>query len=305
MPTDNLKKKYVFLGDLNSVNVELIAKSHTKLRNKVNYILIGNRSKIQLYLKRIKSVLPLNEILDPLSFNNYKKNFLNIFNVDDTSKENYKNLLNQINISNRISNYTKHDLITMPINKSLFKKKIKFNGMTEYLGKLNNKKTVMLMHGENFSVVPYTTHIELKKVKSYLKKNLIIEFLNNLNEFISLKKYNLNFKYIKFLCHNPHCGENETLGKDDLNIKKLLNSYKKIVGPFPADSAFQTINKNSLFISTYHDQALIPFKILNKKGVNLTLGLNYRRISPAHGTAADIKYKNIANNSSYLKCMQI
>ena len=53
----------------------------------------------------------------------------------------------------------------------------------------------------------------------------------------------------------------------------------------------------------YHDQALIPFKILNKKSFNLTLGLNYRRLSPSHGTAKDIIFKNIANNTSYLECM--
>ena len=55
----------------------------------------------------------------------------------------------------------------------------------------------------------------------------------------------------------------------------------------------------------YHDQVLIPFKILNKKGINLTLGLNYRRLSPAHGTALDIKYKNISDNTSYIECMKI
>ena len=66
---------------------------------------------------------------------------------------------------------------------------------------------------------------------------------------------------------------------------------------------FKKIKKNTLFISTYHDQALIPFKILNKKSVNITLGLNYRRLSPAHGTAKDIKNKNIADNTSYLKCL--
>ena len=45
------------------------------------------------------------------------------------------------------------------------------------------------------------------------------------------------------------------------------------------------------------------FKILNKNSLNLTLGLNYRRLSPAHGTAIDIKNKLLANNRSYLKCL--
>ena len=53
----------------------------------------------------------------------------------------------------------------------------------------------------------------------------------------------------------------------------------------------------------YHDQVLIPFKILNKKSFNLTLGLNYRRLSPAHGTASDIKFQNKADILSYLECM--
>ena len=54
----------------------------------------------------------------------------------------------------------------------------------------------------------------------------------------------------------------------------------------------------------YHDQVLIPFKILNKKTINITLGLDYRRLSPAHGTAKDIKFKNMADISSYLACMK-
>ena len=55
----------------------------------------------------------------------------------------------------------------------------------------------------------------------------------------------------------------------------------------------------------YHDQVLIPFKILNTRSVNLTLGLNYKRLSPAHGTAKDIKYKNKGKISSYLACMEL
>ena len=53
----------------------------------------------------------------------------------------------------------------------------------------------------------------------------------------------------------------------------------------------------------FHDQALIPFKILNLRGINLTLGLKYR-LSPAHGTANDIKFKNKADITSYMACME-
>ena len=107
------------------------------------------------------------------------------------------------------------------------------------------------------------------------------------------------------MCYNPHCGESNTIGLEDEIIANSISKFKKITGPYSADSAFKNLNKNLLFISMYHDQALIPFKILNQKGVNITIGLNYRRLSPAHGTAKDIKFKNIADISSYVACMEL
>ena len=177
--------------------------------------------------------------------------------------------------------------------------------MTEHLSKLNNKTTLMLMYGENFSVIPLTTHINLKNVGKYVKKNIIIKKLKNLLLQINMKKYKLNFKEIRFLCFNPHCSEDNTLGIEDKIINETISKFKEIKGIFAADSAFKDNDiKGVLFISMYHDQALIPFKILNKKGINLTLGLNYKRTSPAHGTARDIKYKNYADNSSFIACME-
>ena len=187
--------------------------------------------------------------------------------------------------------------------KAIFKKELNFTGMTEYLGKINKKFTIMLMNGDNFSVIPITTHINIKDVNRYISSKNIHFFLSKIFNCLDNKIYNLKFNEIKFLCYNPHCGEEGTLGNEDILLKKILKKYKKIKGIFPADSVFQSIESKSLFISTYHDQVLIPFKILNKKSVNLTLGLNFRRLSPAHGTAKDIKKKFIADNTSYLKCL--
>lgn len=204
-----------------------------------------------------------------------------------------------------MANSLKIDLVTLPINKSIFKSKINFNGMTEHLATLNNKKTKMLMYGERFSVIPITTHINLKEVHNFIKKKYLKKNLNEVLNEIKRDIYNLNFKSIKFLCYNPHCSENETIGLEDKIIKESLSSFKKIKGPYSADSAFNNLKEKTLFISMYHDQALIPFKILNKKGINMTIGLNYRRLSPAHGTAKDIKYKNKADTTSYLTCMEL
>ena len=298
-----MKKKFVFLGDLDSINIELIHNSHNYLKNKVEYILLGNIKDASKYLSKINSKIEINEIYSPLNFENYKKNNLNFFNIENIYKEKYQTLLNQLSIANHLSNSTQIDLVTLPINKSVFKKKIEFTGMTEYLAKINRRDTIMLMYGEKFSVIPLTTHINLKDVRNYLNKKYLNLKLTLINKQIQRRIYELNFKSIKFLCYNPHCSEQNTIGNEDRKITEIIKKFKNIYGPLSADSAFNKIQNNLLFISMYHDQVLIPFKILNKKGINLTLGLNYRRLSPAHGTAGDIKYKNIENLSSYIACM--
>ena len=298
-----IKKKLVFLGDPNSINIELITKSFNFLKNRVHYILICNKKDLFKSQFFKNSKIKINEILDPLSFDNYDKNFLNIFNVENISNRKDLILLNQIKICNELANFTNLDLVTMPVSKALFKKKNKFIGMTEYLGQLNKRTTVMLMSGDKFSIIPITTHINLKNIYKIIEINYMSSILKKILTFLKDSNFNKSFKEIKFLCYNPHCGEEGSLGKEDILIKKLINKFKKIKGPYPADSAFNKIDKGTLFISTYHDQALIPFKILNKKSVNMTLGLNYRRLSPTHGTATNIKKKYIANNESYLTCL--
>ena len=66
--------------------------------------------------------------------------------------------------------------------------------------------------------------------------------------FFKLKKKSikLNFKSIKFLCYNPHCGENNTLDNEDKIISKLISKFKKITGPYSADSAFKNL-KNKIY----------------------------------------------------------
>ena len=298
-----MKKKLVFIGDTNSINIEIIIKSHKFIKNKIKYILIGNKREFISYYTKLSSNLKINSVLDPINFFNYDKESLNIFDIQNVSKKKFSNLINQINFSNYLSSKSKIDLITMPINKSLLKKNIDFVGMTEYLGHINNKKTTMLMYGNKFSVIPLTTHINLKDVNLSINKNFLNRNLNNILNNIKKKIYNLNFNEIKFLCYNPHCSENQTLGLEDNIISNSVKKFKYVKGPFPADSAFKNIHLKTLFISMYHDQVLIPFKILNKKSFNLTLGLNYRRLSPAHGTASDVKFQNKADITSYLECM--
>jgi 4-hydroxythreonine-4-phosphate dehydrogenase len=79
--------------------------------------------------------------------------------------------------------------------------------------------------------------------------------------------------------------------------KKGLN----IEGAFSADG-FWGSEKNKDYdgiIAMYHDQGLIPLKMLSKGGgVNFTANLPIIRTSPDHGTAFEIAGKNIASSKS-------
>src|SRR6185436_12294321 len=72
-------------------------------------------------------------------------------------------------------------------------------------------------------------------------------------------------------------------------------------GPYPADTVFIKAVQGhyDLVVAMYHDQGLIPVKLLDFAGsVNLTLGLPIVRTSPDHGTAFDIAGKNKADPGS-------
>ena len=162
------------------------------------------------------------------------------------------------------------------------------------------------MKGEKFSIIPLTTHVKFKDILANIEIDKTYIFLREIIKIIKNKK--LKFNRIIILGINPHAGENGTLGDEELIVNKSINKIIKstkirIVGPIAADSAFKNTNINDLYISFYHDQALIPFKIMNKQAINYTIGLTYNRYSPSHGTAENIIYKNIADINSYKKCM--
>jgi 4-hydroxythreonine-4-phosphate dehydrogenase len=105
---------------------------------------------------------------------------------------------------------------------------------------------------------------------------------------------------------NPHASENGQFGDEEKRIIEpaILMARQHGIdahGPFPADTVFikAVQGQFDLVVAMYHDQGLIPVKLLDFAGsVNLTLGLPIVRTSPDHGTAFDIVGKNKADPSS-------
>ena len=94
--------------------------------------------------------------------------------------------------------------------------------------------------------------------------------------------------------------------------KKILlpaaRAVPGVAGPLPVDSLMQAAaqGKYDAVVALYHDQALIPVKLLGwKRAVNVTLGLPFVRTSPVHGTAFDIAGRGVANPSSMRAAIQL
>lgn len=203
-------------------------------------------------------------------------------------------------------------IITAPISKTAIKLAgINFPGHTEMLAEwAGQKKFVMMFLSNKINAALLTIHEPLKKIPELITKKRIH---NVLDTVIDSLKNDLKIKRPKIavLGLNPHAGEGGLIGKEEENIIiPALKSYpgKKILsGPFPPDAFFanQLYQKYDLVLGMYHDQALIPFKLINfGKGVNYTAGLPIIRTSPDHGVAYDIAGKNIADPSSMIEAFK-
>ncbi len=110
---------------------------------------------------------------------------------------------------------------------------------------------------------------------------------------------------------NPHNSEMRNESEEKKIIIPAILKLKKlglsVSGPLVSDSIFiNDYKKYDVIMGMYHDQVLAPFKALYKfNAINITLGLNYLRASPDHGTASNIIKKNKAIETSLLNCIYI
>lgn len=314
-----MKKIAIVAGEPNSINSEIIGKTWNKIQinNKNIIFVIGNFSLIkkQLSLKKIKI-----RILKRKSINDIcKSKYLQIFDVNLNYKQPYK--VNNTNSSKYILkcldlahnwsiNKKIFGFINCPVNK---KRTFKSStvGVTDYLSKKNSSKNaeVMMIYNKKFSVVPLTTHISIKDVSKKISFSLIERKIFTLNKFF--KKIFNKKPLIALLGLNPHNAENQSKSEESRiihpSVKKLRKKGYKIIGPYPADTIFSNQKKYNydVVVGMYHDQVLAPFKALfNYEAINVTLGLNYIRVSPDHGTAVDIMNLKKADPTSLIECIK-
>ena len=309
----------IILGEPNSISSEIFLKSLNYIKKtKLNFIIIGNYSLLEKqanYLDfKINVKFKLSEIN---SLENVKFNFINVdykqskpFNLKTNNSDTFvKKCFEHAVIL--LKKKLAIGLINLPINKSKFTKN-KYKGITEYIAdKTSNKnKENMLLFNENFSVLPLTTHIPLKKVYKEISYKKIEKACKNLNNFYLKTIKRKKFK-IGILGLNPHNGENGYIGNEEKKIiipaiNKLKKNYP-IIGPLSPDTSFLQREKLKIdvLIGHYHDQILTTFKTkFDFDAINITIGLPFIRISPDHGIGTGIIGKGIANPTSFKKAVK-
>lgn len=284
------KKVLILLSDPCSINSEILEKSFFffNKENKNKYVIIGDLNRLSN-----KNIIKKKSI-----------EFINISNNFNTKKYLIKSFDIAFNI---LKNKKANALLNLPLDKNLLPKQ--FCGFTEYVSsnfKCLGKET-MLLYNENFSICPNTTHIPIKKISSALNQKLIFKNIYNINLFYK-KIIGLKKPKIAIMGLNPHNGYDFNFKTEEHkiiipSIKLLKKKNITIDGPLAPDSAFNQVLKKKIncLVGNYHDQVLPTFKYIHKfNAINITLGLPFLRISPDHGTAKDIKNKNLANPDSLI-----
>lgn len=203
-------------------------------------------------------------------------------------------------------------LVTCPITKTGLKMAGSlFPGHTELIAdQTGTQKFAMMLTGKRLKVVLVTIHLPLCRVAQSLTTENIFQTICLTQESL-VHRFGIPCPKLALAGLNPHAGEDSMFGREEIEIiapaaRRARDQGIDIEGPLPPDTVFyHGLNgKYHAIVSMYHDQGLIPFKLVHfKDGVNTTLGLPIIRTSVDHGTAYDIAWKGIADPSSLVEAI--
>lgn len=300
-------------GDINGIGPEISIKLFSKLlssKSKTTIAFACPLNVFEHYYKKLKVHFKYHFSEENLRAGN-SLNLIPLNNVrlnpgkptKESGKAAYESILKAIEL---IKSNKADAIVTSPISKTAFQSVgISFPGHTELLAASEDQTNFLMMFlSKNLSAGLLTIHEPIKKVSSLLTKKRIIDAIVLANKTL-IEDFRIDKPKIAVLGLNPHAGENGNIGREeiDLIVPAIRSVGKKIIvdGPFVPDAFWATKKylKYDFILGMYHDQVLIPFKVLSfDKGVNYTAGLKMIRTSPDHGTAFDLAGKGIASEAS-------
>lgn len=197
-------------------------------------------------------------------------------------------------------------IVTCPITKKgLQLAGYPYPGHTEMLAELcGARQFLMMMAGSRLRVALVTIHEPLRSVPDLVTRERVTECIRVTARALRTD-FALPHPRIAVAALNPHGGEQGMFGREEQEIIgpaiRECADVGKVSGPWPPDTVFHraAAGEFDAVVAMYHDQGLIPFKLLHfKDGVNVTLGLPLVRTSVDHGTAYDIAGQGRADCTS-------
>lgn len=309
-------------GDINGIGPEIIIKalSDNRILDFCTPIVFSSNKVINYYRRIVTDyLLQFNSIKDLGSVNPKQ---VNIFNCWEEEISIQPGVLNDIGGKYAIRSLQVavqcikdgqlDAIVTGPIHKkNAYSNNFPYTGHTPYLkDKFDAKDVLMMLYNEIMKVALVTEHYPINEVANHITSDTLQSKLTLLHSSL-IKDFGIDKPRIAVLGLNPHAGDEGMIGSlDDTLIKPIVEQWQNnghiVYGPYSADSFFarQYYSKFDAVLAMYHDQGLIPFKMLaNGHGVNYTAGLPMVRTSPDHGTAFDIAGKNMADHESMLQAI--
>ncbi|MBE0477660.1 4-hydroxythreonine-4-phosphate dehydrogenase PdxA [Candidatus Aerophobetes bacterium] len=198
-----------------------------------------------------------------------------------------------------------------------------FAGHTEiFAARTGTKDYAMMLVEGDFRVVHVTTHIALRDVPSFIKKDRIFKVIKLAHR--AMKNLGIENPRIIVSGLNPHASDGGLFGDEEEGeiLPAIVQAKKEgisVEGPISPDTAFVKLKSGQfdVAVAMYHDQGHIPLKLLGfswnaKKsewnsvsGVNVTLGLPIIRTSVDHGVAYGKAGEGRANPDSLIQAIKL
>ena len=329
----------VALGDPAGIGTEVVLKalSDLRLNQACNITLVGNRTLLQQTYDRLKTQLPGRvanpdelAVLDiPLEATVIEQIQPGVGNAA-SGEASFRFLDTAIH---KTLQGKFQAIVTAPIAKSAWKAAGHiYPGQTELLAeKAKADRFGMLFVARSphtdwiLRALLATTHIPLRDVPDALTPDLLTRKLHLLIDSLQ-QDFGIAQPRIAIAGLNPHSGEQGQLGREEVDwlmpwLEQMQIRFPQatLEGLIPPDTLWvrpgqawygtgnpNDRNAHDAYLALYHDQGLIPVKLLAfDRAVNTTIGLPFIRTSPDHGTAFNIAGQGIADATSLKAAIEL
>ena len=312
----------ILLGDPSGIGPELISKLlNNNITDLANIVVIGEKSILEdgEKISGKKTNLKTINKFDQIQFDGQTKFFLDISNgknrtykLSENSAQSGESVIEALNCALELAKEKKIGAINFgPFNKTSLKLAgSKYEDELHLMADKLNVKDFFCEFNvvDDFWTARVTSHIPLKDVPKYIKKENILKPIRLINK--TMKLNGLKNPRIAVQALNPHA-EFGTEEKDEIipAIKEAQKNGINAEGPLPCDTSFITAFKNKnhdCIVGMYHDALQCGLKSFGfDRGVTVQGGMPFPITTPAHGTAFDIAGKNIANLDPTIQSFKI